>query len=195
MSRVVQFTNWETLICMSWSRYPELFNANLAWSMYRRDWFSALVAFVFDLMRNKCREFKAQFEAMIVPCCFARVNFQWFLLNEICTDIHLLPLVGMTFEENLLEQGWEKAPNCDCLFVNREKGLFLSVSVDDIKLAERNKNMNQMWKRPMKNVDLREPTSFFDHVCLGCTQRECQWSKDNLGQLQRYVWIQDVTWR
>ena len=26
----------------------------------------------------------------------------------------------------------------------------------------------------MKNVDLDEPTSFLDHVYLGCTQRECK---------------------
>ena len=30
----------------------------------------------------------------------------------------------------------------------------------------------------MKGVDLGEPTSFLDHVFLGCTQRECQISKD-----------------
>ena len=30
----------------------------------------------------------------------------------------------------------------------------------------------------MKGVDLGEPTSLFDHVYLGCTQRECQVSKD-----------------
>ena len=30
----------------------------------------------------------------------------------------------------------------------------------------------------MKDVDLGEPTSFLDHVYLGCTQRECQTSKD-----------------
>ena len=30
----------------------------------------------------------------------------------------------------------------------------------------------------MKDVDLGGPTSFFDHVYLGCTQRECQTSKD-----------------
>ena len=30
----------------------------------------------------------------------------------------------------------------------------------------------------MKDVDLGEPTSFPDHVHLGCTQRECQISKD-----------------
>ena len=32
----------------------------------------------------------------------------------------------------------------------------------------------------MKDVDLGEPTSFFDHVYLGCTQRECQISKDTV---------------
>ena len=26
----------------------------------------------------------------------------------------------------------------------------------------------------MKHVDLDEPTSFLDHVYLGCTQRECK---------------------
>ena len=30
----------------------------------------------------------------------------------------------------------------------------------------------------MKDVDLGEPTSFFDHVSLGCTQRECHISKN-----------------
>ena len=35
-----------------------------------------------------------------------------------------------------------------------------------------------MWKVLMKDVDLGEPTSFFDHVCWGCIHRECQISKD-----------------
>ena len=30
----------------------------------------------------------------------------------------------------------------------------------------------------MKDVDLGEPTSFLDHVYLGCTQRECKISKN-----------------
>ena len=49
------------------------------------------------------------------------------------------PLAGLLwerqFEKILLKHGWEKIPNCECLFVHREKGLFLSVYVDDIKLA------------------------------------------------------------
>ena len=62
-------------------------------------------------------------------------------------------------------------------FVHREKGLFLSVFVDDIKLAEKKQNLDPMWKL-LEAVDLGEPTSFLDHVYLGCTQRPCQISKD-----------------
>ena len=39
------------------------------------------------------------------------------------------------FEKVLKEHGWGNVPNWECLFVNREKELFLSVYVDDIKLA------------------------------------------------------------
>ena len=35
-----------------------------------------------------------------------------------------------------------------------------------------------MWKVHNKEVDVGEPTSFLDHVYLGCTERECQTSKD-----------------
>ena len=35
-----------------------------------------------------------------------------------------------------------------------------------------------MWKVPNKEVGLGEPTSFLDHVNLGCTQRQCEVSKD-----------------
>ena len=39
-------------------------------------------------------------------------------------------------------------------------------------------NIDPMWKVLNKEVDLGEPTSFLDHVCLGCTQRKCEISKD-----------------
>ena len=64
------------------------------------------------------------------------------------------------------------------MFVKREKGLVLAVYVDDIKLTGKKQNIYPMWKILMKDVDLGEPTSFLDHVYLGCTQRECQTSKD-----------------
>ena len=43
---------------------------------------------------------------------------------------------------------------------------------------ERNKIIDPMWKLLNKEVDLGEPTSFLDHVYLGCTQRQCEISKD-----------------
>ena len=42
---------------------------------------------------------------------------------------------------------------------------------------EGNKNIDPMWKVLNKEVDLGEPTSFPDHIYLGCTQRQCEISK------------------
>ena len=39
---------------------------------------------------------------------------------------------------------------------------------------ERSRTLIPMWKNWMKHVDLGEPTSFLDHVYLGCTQCECK---------------------
>ena len=92
------------------------------------------------------------------------------------------PLAGLLwerqFEKVLLKHGWEKIPNWECLFVHREKGLFQSVYVDDIKLAGKKHNIDPMWKVLNKEVDLGEPISFLDHVYLGCTQRQCEVSQD-----------------
>ena len=50
--------------------------------------------------------------------------------------------------------------------------------VDDIKLVGKKQNIDPMWKVLSKEIDLGEPTSFLDHVYLGCTQRQCEISKD-----------------
>ena len=50
--------------------------------------------------------------------------------------------------------------------------------VDAIKLAGKKQNLDPMWRVLNKEVDLGEPTSFLDHVYLGCTQRQYQISKD-----------------
>ena len=52
-----------------------------------------------------------------------------------------------------------------------KKRLFLSVYVDDIKLAGKKQNIDPMWKVLNKEVDLGERTSFLLDVYLGCTQR------------------------
>ena len=86
------------------------------------------------------------------------------------------PLAGLLwerqFEKILLKHGWEKVPNGECLFVHREKGLFSSVYVDDIKLAGKKQNLDPMWKVLNKEVDLGEPTSFLDHENLGWPGRQ-----------------------
>ena len=58
-----------------------------------------------------------------------------------------------------------------------KKGFFLSVYVDDIRLAGKKQNIDPMWKVLNKAFDLGQPTSFLDHVYLGCTQRQCEISK------------------
>ena len=44
-------------------------------------------------------------------------------------------LLERQFEKIFLKHDWEKVCNWECLFVHCEKGLILSVYVDDIKLA------------------------------------------------------------
>ena len=49
--------------------------------------------------------------------------------------------------------------------------------MDDVKLAGRKQNFDPMWKVLNKEVDLGEPTSFFDHENLDCSQRQSEISK------------------
>ena len=72
------------------------------------------------------------------------------------------------------------------MFVHRKQGLFLSIYVDDIKMAAKKQNMAPMWKKIVKLVDLDEPTSFLDHVYLGCTQQRCLNHVFLLQQLKKY---------
>ena len=94
-------------------------------------------------------------------------------------NLYCHPLAGLLwkwqFEKILLKYGWEKSPNWE-----REEGQFLSVYVNDIKLAGKKQNINptSMWKVLNKEVDLGEPTSFLDHENLEGTQRQCEISKD-----------------
>ena len=104
---------------------------------------------------------------------------QSFLLKG---NLYGHPLAGLLwerqFEKILLQHGWEKVSNWECFFVHLEKGSFLSVYVDDIKLAGKKQNIDPMWKVLLKEIDLGEPTSFLDHENFGCTQRQCEISKD-----------------
>ena len=105
-------------------------------------------------------------------------KIQSFLLKGICTVIPGRTIKGTAIWESSIKIRLGKSSKLGMFFVNREKGLFLSVCVDDIKLAGKKQNLDSMWKVLNKEVDLGEPTSVLEHVYLGCTQRECQISKN-----------------
>ena len=103
------------------------------------------------------------------------------------------PLAGLLwerqFEKILLKHGWEKIPNWECLFVHREKGLFLSVYVDAIYLAGKKQNLDPMWKLQRSRFGR---TNIFPGSCiLGMhskpnKQRYC-------GQLQNHIRIANLS--
>ena len=67
------------------------------------------------------------------------------------------PLAGLLwerqFEKILLKNAWEKVSNWECLFVHREKGLFLSVYVDDLIWENQHLSLIMFtWCVPKDNV-------------------------------------------
>ena len=93
------------------------------------------------------------------------------------------PLAGLLserqFEKVLLKYVWGAVPNWECSFVNREKGWFLSVHVDDIKLTGKKQNINPTLENSHERRWFGEKQHhFLTHVYLGCTQRECKISND-----------------
>ena len=64
---------------------------------------------------------------------------------------------------------WQ-VPNWECMFVHRKQELFLSVFVDDIKMAARSRIWLRCGRNWWKKVDVEEAASFLDHENLGCTR-------------------------
>ena len=80
-----------------------------------------------------------------------------------------------------------------CLFIEN-KDFSYRYLVDDIQMAGRKQHLNPMWQKPMKMVDLEEPTSFLDHVYLGCTQRECKSNESIIEENKKDVRITNLCW-
>ena len=92
-----------------------------------------------------------------------------------CMDFH-----QFNKEEN--ESGGELSTVCSqivlkCLYLARVGRPEILWSVNKLARAEK-QNLNPVWKVLNKEVDLGEPTSFLDHVYLGCSQRQCALCKD-----------------
>ena len=103
------------------------------------------------------------------------------------------PLAGLLwerqFEKILLKHGWEKFQIGKCLFVHREKRLFLSVYVDHIKLAGKKQNLDPMWKLLNKEVDLGRTNIFLGSCILGLHSTTMRNKQRYCGQLQNHVRI------
>ena len=54
----------------------------------------------------------------------------------------------------LVEDGFERFPGWECLWVHRGKRLFLSVYVDDFKMAGARSAMQPMWAALGRKLDL-----------------------------------------
>ena len=88
------------------------------------------------------------------------------------------PLAGLLWEKHcqkaIFRAGFERIPGWECLFVHRAKGLFLSIYVDDFKMAGRKENIKPMWdllSNKEWGLDLETPVPVYENVYLGNAQQ------------------------
>ena len=124
-----------------------------------------------------------------ILCSIHRARIISITNDGIKSDGYHLQIAGLRRTSSWRSICWNPGQNgrCTQIIENSQIGMY----VDDIKLAWKKQNINPMWKVLKKGVDLGEPTSFLDHVYLGCTQRQCEISKDIVDNSQNHVWIQN----
>ena len=92
--------------------------------------------------------------------------------------MHGHPLAGLLWEkgshEKIIKAGFEKVLGWECLFVHKQQQLFLSVYVDDFKLAGKAGNLSPMWAKLNETLELDPPQKLHENIYLGCEQREVQ---------------------
>ena len=106
-------------------------------------------------------------------------------------NLYCHPLAGLLWERQfgkaLLEHGWVKSFEVGMLFRELRKSTILVCVCGWYETGcEETKHLPNVERSCEKGV-LGEPTSFLDHVQLGCSQRECQIRKDIVRQLPKYV--------
>ena len=98
--------------------------------------------------------------------------------NPVCPLLRNLyghPLAGLIWEKHcqkaILQAGFERIPGWECLFVHRSKRLFLSVYVDDFRMAGKKENLSPMWKILGSTLLLEDAVPSVTNTYLGCNQR------------------------
>ena len=93
--------------------------------------------------------------------------------NPVTRLLHLYghPLAGLCWEQHcrqaITKCGFVKVKGWECLYKHPQKGLFLSVYVDDFKLAGRQENIKAMWTELGSKLNLDPPTPLNVGVYLG----------------------------
>ncbi len=74
------------------------------------------------------------------PGCILRFNLYGHPLAGLCWGIHCSSVI-------ITWAGFEKTNGWECLYARRKEQFFLSVYVDDFKIAGEKKKTTEMWKR------------------------------------------------
>ena len=92
------------------------------------------------------------------------------------------------FEKILVKHGWEKVSNWECLFVHREKGLFLSVIFPGSRISKDIVDNYRTMFESRISAERIEKLPFPQNL------RISSWSYDML-VMQRNVWNDIVSWQ
>ena len=148
-----------------------LFIPRLKWRMHPKNWKFRnrnVQTFGFVLPRHKWPKSWSSMEDPVV------------LLER---NLYGHPLTGLLwerqFEKILLQHGLGEGFQLGMLIRTPRKRIILVCVCGWQKIGwKETKHLIRCGEYSIKKVDLGEPTSFFDHVFLGCTQRQCEMSKD-----------------
>ena len=98
--------------------------------------------------------------------------------NPVCPlqrNLYGHPLAGLIWEKHcqksILAAGFQKVPGWECLFHHPEKGLYLSVYVDDFRMAGKKEHMTAMWKKLRETLELEPEVDSVSNTYLGCNQK------------------------
>lgn len=107
-----------------------------------------------------------EWEAFDDPVCRLRLN------------LYGHPLAGLLWEkycEKALQQlNFTKMKGWECMYVHKEHALFLSVYVDDFKMAGKSPWVKKMWPKISKVLDLEKAEDLNESVYLGCGQDDVE---------------------
>ena len=101
------------------------------------------------------------------------------------------PLAGLYWEKHcqraLLSCGFRPVKGWECLYAHTQMRLFLSIYVDDLKMAGAAASIPKMWKMLSEKIQLEPPTPLEEGTYLGCEQRPIQMPESMLSQ-KKEVW-------